>query len=280
METIVMKFLKPLLFLVTISFSLISCSKPETIRESINNDEDTVNSESNLSNNEKNSLVVSFSLPNEQFPVDSLLVGSLYELNITSSSRETFFYKNINVSVSTDLVTIKPRYSYSNDIDYREIKYLVFVNDFFDCLYLKVNYKDLEIRTSYPVFRNQFDFTFVTSEKSNWKAKDEILVAHDKDDYFSLCSNNGIKLVSIDDDVFADNNLVLIHQFTRLDLLSIDFKSVLEFDSTLYFQIIAEYETEKFIGDASNGYVFYIAIPKSSHDTLKKNCVSLTKGEN
>ena len=280
MEVIVMKFLKPLLFLVTISFSLINCSKPETIKESINNDESTVNSESNLSNNEKNSLVVSLSLPNEQFPVDSLVVGSMYELNITSSLRETFFYENINVSVSTDLVTIKPRYSYSNDIDYREIKYLVFVNDFFDCLYLKVNYKDLEFRTSYPVFRNQFDFDLVASEKSNWKAKDEILVAQDKDEYFSLCANNGIKSVSIDDDVFADNNLVLIHQFTRCDLLSIDFKSVLEFDSTLYFQIIAEYETEKFIGDFSSGYVFYIAIPKSSHHTLKKNHVSITKGEN
>lgn len=280
MEAIVMKFLKPLLFLVTISFSLINCSKPETIKESINNDESTVNSESNLSNDEKNSLVVSFSLPNEQFPVDSLVVGSMYELNITSSLRETFFYENINVSISTDLVTIKPRYSYSNDIDYREIKYLVFVNDYFDCLYLKVNYKDLEFRTSYPVFRNQFDFALVASEKSNWKAKDEILVAQDKDDYFSLCGNNGIKLVSIDDDVFADNNLVLIHQFTRCDLLSIDFKSVLELDSTLYFQIIAEYETDKFIGDASNGYVFYIVIPKSSHDTLKKNHVSITKGEN
>lgn len=274
-----MKFLKPL-FLVVISFSLINCSMPETIKEPINNDENTINSESISSNNEKNSLVVSFSLPNEQFPVDNLVVGSLYELNITSSLRETFFYKNINISVSTDLVTIRPMYSYSNDIDYREIKYLVFVNDFFDCLYLKVNYKNLEIRKSYPVFRNQFGFAFVTSEKSNWKAKDEILVAQDKGDYFSLCSNNGIKLVSIDDDVFADKNLVLIHQFTSLDLLSIDFKSVLEFDSTLYFQIIAEYETEKYIGDSSNGYVFYILIPKSSHYTLKKNCVSLTKGEN
>jgi hypothetical protein len=204
----------------------------------------------------------------------------LYELNITSSLRETFFYENINVSVSTDLVTIKPRYSYSNDIDYREIKYLVFVNDFFDCLHLKVNYKNLEIRTSYPVFRNQIDFTFVASEKSNWKAKDEILVAQNKDDYFSLCSNNRIKQVSIDDDVFANNNLVLIHQFTRLDLLSIDFISVLEFDSTLYFQIIAEYETKTFFGDASSEYVFYIVIPKTSHQTLKKNSVSLTKVEN
>jgi hypothetical protein len=176
----------------------------------------------------------------------------LYELNITSSLRETFFYKDINVSVSTDLVTIKPRYSYSNDIDYREIKYLVFVNDFFDCLHLKVNYKNFEIRKSYPVFRNQIDFTFVASENSNWKAKDEILVAQNKDDYFSLCSNNRIKQVSIDDDVFADNNLVLIHQFTRLDLLSIDFISVLEFDSTLYFQIIAEYETKTFFGDLSS----------------------------